>query len=588
MKVLDVNSLHKGIQSIHSEIETLHSQITALQRAVRGVTELDAELKGRTGESIRSFYNQIHQPFLILLHQSLTDYAKVLDGIKGSIQAFEPDNHGYIDQDFTDGKLRDGLDTTEIMTNDLIEEINLELSHINDLISLDEMSMLELSQYLAQGHKKITTVMEGLYEVDHTGTKALSNVEKDLQLLKNYLSDMNILFKNDAAIPNYKALNAFEMGSYGEVWKKVYGNSTIKQNGLMDNVKDFVSDENSYKGVGLGLVDIGTDIVEGVIELFTNPMGVLSNVALFATAMQPNQIGLRMELSTYIGIAITKSYMKDVVHGDNESRARWFTYALGSVGIEVIGLKSAGAVIKAPGTMTKISNTLSKTASTMSKTRNILAETKFNQFDLSNYVSYSPKYQLAFDSYYGNVPYNVLDGKNLLNQVQNKNQNIFDSVRFFDNTGMGEFGNITSHVNKFNISEKSIKHSDIGDFTINPKTGGISKMKGGGHGQSNIDFLEKNQIDYNINKIYENGVRVGNIPGHKVKAKRTGANQSWFPENWTESDIAAAGAWISELPEFAKAKNGVAIFGEYNGVRVGVIKTNGEIGTIFPDATKQP
>lgn len=113
-------------------------------------------------------------------------------------------------------------------------------------------------------------------------------------------------------------------------------------------------------------------------------------------------------------------------------------------------------------------------------------------------------------------------------------------------------------------------------------------MKGGGHGQSNIDFLGKNQIDYNINKIYENGVRVGNILGHKVKVKRTGANQSWFPENWTESDIAAAGAWISELPEFAKAKNGVAIFGEYNGVRVGVIKTNGEIGTIFPDATKQP
>ncbi|MFD2131017.1 T7SS effector LXG polymorphic toxin [Pseudogracilibacillus auburnensis] len=441
MKVLDVNSLHKGIQSIHSEIETLHSQITALQRAVRGVTELDAELKGRTGESIRSFYNQIHQPILILLHQSLTDYAKVLDGIKGSIQAFEPNNHGYIDQDFMDGKLRDGLDTTEIMTNDLIEEINLELSHINDLISLDEMSMLELSQYLAQGHKKITTVMEGLYEVDHTGTKALSNVEKDLQLLKNYLSDMTISFKNDAAIPNYKALNAFEMGSYGEVWKKVYGNSTIKQNGLMDNVKDFVSDENSYKGVGLGLVDIGTDIVEGVIELFTNPMGVLSSVALFATAMQPNQIGLRMELSTYIGIAITKSYMKDVVHGDNESRARWFTYALGSVGIEVIGLKGAGAAIKAPGTMTKISNTMSKTASTMSKTRNILAETKFNQFDLSNYVSYSPKYQLAFDSYSGNVPYNVLDGKNLLNQVQNKNQNIFEFRGNLNNKGTGNFAN---------------------------------------------------------------------------------------------------------------------------------------------------
>ncbi|OJE48260.1 hypothetical protein BAQ48_17845 [Bacillus luti] len=138
------------------------------------------------------------------------------------------------------------------------------------------------------------------------------------------------------------------------------------------------------------------------------------------------------------------------------------------------------------------------------------------------------------------------------------------------------------------MPESSIKHSNVGDFTTHPKTGDISKMKGGGHGQSNIEFLEKNNVDYNINKVYENGVRVGNVPGHKVKAKRAGSNQSWFPESWTESDITAAGAKIAELPGFANAENGVAIFGEYNGVRVGVIKTNGEIGTIFPDATKQP
>ncbi|MBU4620988.1 EndoU domain-containing protein [Bacillus sp. GG161] len=138
------------------------------------------------------------------------------------------------------------------------------------------------------------------------------------------------------------------------------------------------------------------------------------------------------------------------------------------------------------------------------------------------------------------------------------------------------------------IPENSIKHSNKGDFTTNPKTGDISKMKGGGHGQHNIKFLQENNIEYNINKVYENGVRIGNVPGHKVKAKRTGSNQSWFPENWTESDIAAAGAKIVESPDFSKVENGVAIFGEYKGVRVGVIKTNGEVGTIFPDATKQP
>ncbi|UUD43175.1 EndoU domain-containing protein [Bacillus pumilus] len=106
-----------------------------------------------------------------------------------------------------------------------------------------------------------------------------------------------------------------------------------------------------------------------------------------------------------------------------------------------------------------------------------------------------------------------------------------------------------------------------------------------GHGHSNIKFLQENNIEYNINKVYENGV---SVPGHKVKAKRTGSNQSLFPENWTESDITSAVAKIAESSDFSKMENGVTIFGEYKGVRVGVIKTNGEVGTIFPDATKQP
>ena len=97
-------------------------------------------------------------------------------------------------------------------------------------------------------------------------------------------------------------------------------------------------------------------------------------------------------------------------------------------------------------------------------------------------------------------------------------------------------------------------------------------MKGGGHGQSNIDFLKKNGIDYNIIKEYENGVRVGNVPKHKTPLKRTGTEQAWFPQNWSDTKI----------------KDGVISFGEYDGVRVGIIKTDGRIGTIFPDADLQP
>ena len=138
------------------------------------------------------------------------------------------------------------------------------------------------------------------------------------------------------------------------------------------------------------------------------------------------------------------------------------------------------------------------------------------------------------------------------------------------------------------VDNKALEHSTVGDFTYDHKTGQVSRMKGGGHGQSNIDFLKKNGIDYNIIKEYENGVRVGNVPKHKTPSKRTGTEQAWFPQNWSDSKIKDAGNFIANLPENKSLANGVIAFGEYDGVRVGIIKTDGRIGTIFPDADLQP
>ena len=138
------------------------------------------------------------------------------------------------------------------------------------------------------------------------------------------------------------------------------------------------------------------------------------------------------------------------------------------------------------------------------------------------------------------------------------------------------------------IDDIALKHSSVGDFTYNPKTGQISRMKGGGHGQSNIKFLEENGIEHNIVKEYDNGVRVGNVPKHKTPSKRTGTGQAWFPKNWSDSKIKEAGNYVTNLPDNKNLPDGVIGYGEYDGVRVGIIKTDGKIGTIFPDADLQP
>ncbi|HBI02949.1 MAG TPA: hypothetical protein DDY49_02845, partial [Paenibacillaceae bacterium] len=63
-----------------------------------------------------------------------------------------------------------------------------------------------------------------------------------------------------------------------------------------------------------------------------------------------------------------------------------------------------------------------------------------------------------------------------------------------DGAGKGSGTVVGEGSSGITVSEQSLKHSTIGDFTFNPKTGAVSRMKGGGHGQSNINFLEEHGI----------------------------------------------------------------------------------------------
>ncbi|MCY9546789.1 EndoU domain-containing protein [Lysinibacillus xylanilyticus] len=141
-----------------------------------------------------------------------------------------------------------------------------------------------------------------------------------------------------------------------------------------------------------------------------------------------------------------------------------------------------------------------------------------------------------------------------------------------------------SNIPEMKPTESTLKHANLGDFTIEPRTQEISKMKSGGHGQDNISFLKENNIDYNIEKIFSNGVRIGNVPRHKSKTKKTGVGQSWFPENWTKDDIEKAGLHVANNPN-NKIVNGFQIFGVYKNIEIGVflnLDDNKVISTIFP------
>lgn len=126
---------------------------------------------------------------------------------------------------------------------------------------------------------------------------------------------------------------------------------------------------------------------------------------------------------------------------------------------------------------------------------------------------------------------------------------------------------------KDSISEKTLKHSSFGDFS------NTNRLKGGGHGQESIDYMNKNNIEYNIIKTYKNGVRVGNVPKHYNKLKSTGDKQSWFPNTWNRKDIENAGRSVAFGRKYP---DGFKKTGRYKKVKVGIIRTKGKIATIFP------
>ncbi|HEK2891991.1 TPA: EndoU domain-containing protein, partial [Proteus mirabilis] len=162
----------------------------------------------------------------------------------------------------------------------------------------------------------------------------------------------------------------------------------------------------------------------------------------------------------------------------------------------------------------------------------------------------------------------------------------------------GGKGNKGAPVTSSFINDDIINHSAKGDWkeasSMPPrdrKTFPNGRLSGGGHGQSAILELEARGILYNIEHTYPNGVRVGNIPSHASKAKRSGTAQSWFPENWSDADIKDAGQAIwrsSNSVRVDMPSGGVMVSGTHNGVFIRVVRDPKGGGSIFPDNTIQP
>src|SRR5690625_4708913 len=113
-----------------------------------------------------------------------------------------------------------------------------------------------------------------------------------------------------------------------------------------------------------------------------------------------------------MGNAVAESFTRDMVNGDAESRSHWVTYTLGTV----LGTKGAGNAVKS----TRVGSDVTKAAKESLKN----ATNKAGNIQMPNLFPYGPQHQLAT---VGPVPYNVVDGVNLRDQMMMSAKKMADS-----------------------------------------------------------------------------------------------------------------------------------------------------------------
>ncbi|MFP7479022.1 T7SS effector LXG polymorphic toxin [Terribacillus saccharophilus] len=196
MKQLHNHSLHTDINQLLNQLDTKLDQMDQLRNAIVELVSNQDSFTGATGNSIRTYYQNIHLPFISFYRVSLENYKSSLQKLRETSLDLEVDKNGVIMQKFLEGELTDSLDRTKRKAIDLVDEANSTFSSISDIVLINHLNADNFTSSMDEAQKATDDTIEDLFDFDSKNSEGLETVGDDIQLMEQYVAEMESMVKD--------------------------------------------------------------------------------------------------------------------------------------------------------------------------------------------------------------------------------------------------------------------------------------------------------------------------------------------------------------------------------------------------------
>lgn len=196
MKTLDVMSLESGLEQVLRKLNQQKEQMVEIESAISDFISQDTSFKGKGGQSIRAFYQDSHQSFLGFYQQMVETYESTLKAIKNELQGLEPSQNGYIQENFLQHDVENGLNRGRDVVMDLTGESNETIQSVQDIVSLPRLQDDAFLQQVHVARQQKDQTVEKLHQFDQSQSANLEPIQQDVHAMNQYLHQIRGLFSN--------------------------------------------------------------------------------------------------------------------------------------------------------------------------------------------------------------------------------------------------------------------------------------------------------------------------------------------------------------------------------------------------------